>query len=129
MRVKIGVRAFNIPASELLNPVSADANNTAGIKFEIKPNIRKAFHLLRKVVCKFLTAIGRIIMYAKKIRRVPTCQAEKAISPFLISIKELPQISARSKRIKIFLKLLSFIFSLSFSENSSFAIYNFLTIC
>jgi len=70
--VIIGVKEFNIPASELLKPVSATENKIAGIRFERNPSTRIFFQLFLNTVPIYLVAIGNSSRKAKVTLIVPT---------------------------------------------------------
>lgn len=72
LSVKIGVREFKIPVTELESPVSAHANKIAGIRFDIKPSRRNFHQYSLKYLVMYFNAIGSKTIYAKVIRKVPT---------------------------------------------------------
>jgi hypothetical protein len=97
MSVNNGVSAFNIPAIELGICVWAVANRKEGIKLPHNPMTVNNFHCLEVSVFILGRLRGRRKTEAKTILMAPTSPAEKERNPIFISIKELPQMRARTE--------------------------------
>ena len=110
--VKTGVSEFSIPAKELFMCVSAIANKIAGARLEIIPRVKSCFQFSLNNGPRFFIAMENKTILAKTILNVPTWTGEYARSPFLIRIKELPQIKARKIKIIMGKKVLFFILSI-----------------
>lgn len=97
--VKIGVKLLSIPANPDVNPVWANGNKKAGIKFPETPTIRTPDSIfLSFIFFNALKAKGLKTNAAISILRAPTCSKEKIFSlfevyiPLFIRMNELPQI-------------------------------------
>jgi hypothetical protein len=84
--------------TELSNSVSAIAKRKAGTKVP-KTEVKAInFHLSFGILDKLLKPISSKKKAANTIRSDPTCKAVKPTNPFLIKIKELPQIKESTIR-------------------------------
>jgi hypothetical protein len=90
--VKIGVRAFKAPASELSISSSAIQNKKDGSKLPNTPDKKINPILLRGILRICFTVTGSNIIPAATILKDATWYAVNPSNPNLIRIKELPQI-------------------------------------
>ena len=95
INVNKGVSALSMPVNELVISVCAIANRKAGIKIEITPIKIIYPHFSFGTVLIFGIAYGSKNKNANESRSEPNCPGEKTSNPFLIKIKELPQINER----------------------------------
>lgn len=76
IKVKRGVKAFNIPDKALERCWPAIANKIAGIKFPVSPADRNERLCLLSMYLKRFKNIGKKNKLAEQMRRAPTCNAE-----------------------------------------------------
>ena len=93
-RTKSGTSESKIPAIELLTCICANGKRNIGKKFPKKPVIAIHFICFRDILRKAGMPIGAIINPETPTRIAPISSGVKAISDFLIKMKELPQVSA-----------------------------------
>lgn len=97
--VNKGVSEFNIPAKELLIPVSAFVNKKAGMKFPSTPIPTNPFQCFNIGILTCRNTKGDKNKKAIRIRSAATSSLENTSIPRFIKIKELPQIRARMIRM------------------------------
>lgn len=97
--VNNGVRELSIPARELSIPFWANAKRNAGIPLPVTDDRNRNFQSLQESCFILVKANGRRTRNAITIRKAPTSIPEKYISPFLIRMNEVPQITASMIRI------------------------------
>ena len=107
-KVNKGVNEFNMPAKELLIPVSALVNKKAGIKFPNSPIAKKAFQCINKGFFTCLKINGDKKTNAINMRKAATSSLLYTSMPLFINIKELPHISASKINIS---RLIIFLFT------------------
>jgi len=93
--VSKGTVAFNIEAIALSISVSANAKKYTGKKEPNKPEIVIHFHSFSFKADNLLNPTTIKNKAENKILKDPTCSGVNPTSPFLIRIKELPQITDR----------------------------------
>ena len=74
-------------------------NNKAGIALPAEPTINSCLNFDQSIFLKLIMKNGRNAKPATAILKLATCNGEKAISPFLIKKKELPQTNERSSKV------------------------------
>lgn len=92
--VNSAVNELSTPASPLASRVSAMANRKAGKKLPSSPVPSKNFQRLDSTLRRFLIANGNNAAHAMTMRKAPTSSEAYTTNPFLMSINEVPQMSA-----------------------------------
>lgn len=93
-----GTNEFNIEATALSISVSAKANKKAGKKVPKSPVKITHFQSLNAIDLTRLKAIMNKKNAVKIMRIAPSCTGVNPSKPFLIRIKELPQITDKTMR-------------------------------
>ena len=92
------VKEFSIEATELSMPVIAKAKKNAGNNVPNKELTTMYFHCCFWIFFKLLKPINSINIPAINVLKAPNWTGVKPINDFLIRIKELPQIIAKTIR-------------------------------
>ena len=90
----MGVNAFRTPVIPLAICVCAIANIKAGPRLPTSPTLASLAQCFGVILFSLFATNGSNTRPAEEIRSAPTSIGPKAIRPFLMSKKELPQISA-----------------------------------
>ncbi len=101
-----GTKEFKMDVMLLSTSVSAYANKKEGKKLPRKPESANHFHWFLFRPFRLLNPNTKIIRADITSRKLPNCSGLNPNSPFLIKIKELPQIKERSNRRSHFFTVL-----------------------